>query len=481
VSSLGACPLDLSDEDDAGKVNIVSDGVDVGTPVMKGSSCQDIPSSNPLISHSMSESTSMMDSSNVSTSLPDFRMSQSYDEANPTSLAKLVMEVDEALAKEDEDDNLKTPVPFETEARSSSDAAPKTTPKEMRRRFTFFRSAASVTPAKKEDDSATDHSTPAPPGARDTSDIQTPTSAGTGPGSTSTPTRGSLRARVMGLMGKTPTGTVLNNNKDTPGLGGLSLRDLSNAEDPFSNTSLEGSPETEDNSIIRGLGSIEDDSVEEAVEADELLVFDPATAGGEDPLDEMIHADESDGAVDDDQHQPGLLSQYWWIAALPLCLVFFIQLLPLPVWFVGFVTGVIVAAPLAVYGMYAGFVRDSSGAVGTKFIENVRKKMPKRAAIIVQEELERKYVSLFEYLYISVQLRSVPTDSINVRIIAQGPVSITFFWEVGLNYTNNLDFNFFWDIRSVAMQFESKTKYTLPLIMKKLRMAAGQGWVCIQS
>ncbi len=134
----------------------------------------------------------------------------------------------------------------------------------------------------------------------------------------------------------------------------------------------------------------DDESVEEAVEADERLVFDPANADPEDAEgeEEVAAGDVSDGALADD---PGLPLHYWLAAALPLLLVLLIQLLPLPGWALGFVTGVVVAAPAAVYGMYVGFVKDAAGA-GTKFIDNVRKRVPKRPAIIVQEELERKYV-----------------------------------------------------------------------------------------
>ena len=68
-------------------------------------------------------------------------------------------------------------------------------------------------------------------------------------------------------------------------------------------------------------GNVDDDeeSVEEAVEADELLVYDPAN----DDASELLQSDSDEADGDKSQAEAGsnVLSHYWWVAGLPICSV----------------------------------------------------------------------------------------------------------------------------------------------------------------
>ena len=299
----------------------------------------------------------------VCSSLPDFRTSQSFDE---------FMTKDKPEEGEEEEEDLKTPLLFETEEPDQSKATPK-----ERRRFAFFSSrSANATPKKEEFVDRFPASEPNPTASANSV--------------TATPTRATLRERVMGYMRKTPS----SGPGTSGGRGSLTIRDLGgSAEDPFSMSSLEPSPVTEENSVMDGKADDDDeDSVEEAVEADELLVYDPASDDASDPL----HSDEADvGGIDGQMavaaDDSNLLSHYWWLASLPICAVILVQFLPLPSWVLGFLSGIVLSAFLIAFWKYLKFVRDSDS--GTRFIENVRKKLPNKPAIIVQEELEREYVS----------------------------------------------------------------------------------------
>ena len=55
-------------------------------------------------------------------------------------------------------------------------------------------------------------------------------------------------------------------------------------------------------------------------------------------------------------------------------------------------TGISIGVPGSVYVMWKYFVKEED-ETRTKFIDNIRKRVPKRPAIIVQEELERKFVN----------------------------------------------------------------------------------------
>eukprot|EP00095_Tigriopus_kingsejongensis_P001879 snap_masked-scaffold70_size417918-processed-gene-2.2 protein:Tk01879 transcript:snap_masked-scaffold70_size417918-processed-gene-2.2-mRNA-1 annotation:"testis-expressed sequence 2 protein isoform x1" len=209
-----------------------------------------------------------------------------------------------------------------------------------------------------------------------------------------TPTRTStLRLRMMGLMGKANNN---NNPKDCP----VFLRDLTNPniEDPFSGLSELPSPETEhDISIASSLGqspnaerdgSEDTDQVETALEADEMMVFDPAQESLDDSLEGMDEADAEDSPQPPDT--VSLFTEYWWVALLPICVILLLQFLPFPSWVTGFITGVLISVPTASFLMWTHFIEPQLPP-RTKFITNVKRRIPKQQAIIVQEELERKY------------------------------------------------------------------------------------------
>ncbi|XP_059098666.1 testis-expressed protein 2-like isoform X2 [Tigriopus californicus] len=223
-------------------------------------------------------------------------------------------------------------------------------------------------------------------------------SEASGSSAAATPTRtSSLRLRMMGLMGKAPSSANHHNGKDIP----VSLRDLNNpnVEDPFAGiTDL--SPDTEADlsfASTSGLGHdhLDDfEAVETAMEADEMLVFDPSLPESLQSEDEILPDDEPDAQNDSRPEHPGLtslLSHYWWVASLPICILALLQLLPFPSWLIGFITGFLIALPIAAYVMWTQFIEPRLPP-RTKFIENVRKRVPKQQAIIVQEELDRKYI-----------------------------------------------------------------------------------------
>ncbi len=57
----------------------------------------------------------------------------------------------------------------------------------------------------------------------------------------------------------------------------------------------------------------------------------------------------------------------------------------------GFLTGSLLSGALVGVAVWAFYAPTS----GNKFVENLPKRVPKRKAIIIQEELERKYVRFF--------------------------------------------------------------------------------------
>ena len=65
----------------------------------------------------------------------------------------------------------------------------------------------------------------------------------------------------------------------------------------------------------------------------------------------------------------------------------------MPAWLVGFLSGMVIGVPAAGIAMWELFVKDTLPPT-TTFVENLaERRKPKEEAIIVQEELERKYVS----------------------------------------------------------------------------------------
>ncbi len=63
------------------------------------------------------------------------------------------------------------------------------------------------------------------------------------------------------------------------------------------------------------------DQVEEAMEADERLVFDPTEDDDEDEF--CMGEDRKDG--EDETEETLTSTYYWWTAALPICIISFIQ------------------------------------------------------------------------------------------------------------------------------------------------------------
>ena len=77
---------------------------------------------------------------------------------------------------------------------------------------------------------------------------------------------------------------------------------------------------------------------------------------------------------------------------MPLCFILFLQLIPLPPWIIGFITAFLVSVPTTAYVTY--IMIDDNTPI-TPFIENVQRKKAERPAIIVQEEVQRIYVSSY--------------------------------------------------------------------------------------
>lgn len=211
-----------------------------------------------------------------------------------------------------------------------------------------------------------------------------------------TPTKSSssLRSRMMErFMGKSP------NASSTPipiDNAGQSLTDGSvtpplKVEEPFSGLDMSITPPTNATNMSKLESEHEQESdIETAVEADECLTFEPLAGENSDTLTSQLLMDE---VVQEEPPAPvsplAYIQGQWWTLGLPLCLLFFFQLLPLPSWVIGFLTGILIGIPSAVYATYT-LLDDNSPR--TPFVENVHRKKAKRPAIIVQEELKRLYV-----------------------------------------------------------------------------------------
>ena len=199
------------------------------------------------------------------------------------------------------------------------------------------------------------------------------------PGSV-TPTKSSLRSRVMEkFMGKSPGPTV-----DEPK---VSMKNVS-----LNTSALDLLQDEENKEPSKEFDQTQDSDIETAVEADELLTFesqgdnDTMTNKTDQVLGEQLHVNDQESSKSFIQWAQG----YWWSLGLPFCFLLFLQLLPLPTWITGFVTGILIAVPTAAYVTYS-FMDDNSPR--TPFVENVERKQATRPAIIVQEELNRIYVS----------------------------------------------------------------------------------------
>ena len=327
-----------------------------------------------------------------------------------------------------------TPVTDELVVKSGDHSAPQT-PKE-RRRFTFGFLDRSPKPAPITTETSATATTTA---SSASSSIASTPSTATAPAQqqqqppppppvgTTTPTK-SLRSRMMGLMGKSPAPS--NNGASSSPMPiqepkvSVRMQDVRGSssaspmgEDPFTGLDLNLSSSAEKSSTLIGVGGgdtlgLHDMSdVETAMEAHEELTFegsgDDIDDGGQDTITganrrrlrqdvdaEIIQG--PPGGVNrggDDLGSLGFqeaMKTYWVWAGLPVCFLLFLQLLPLPAWVIGFVTGILIGIPTAVYATWS-FCSD--GTTRTPFIENVQRKEVSRPAIIVQEELKRIYVS----------------------------------------------------------------------------------------
>ena len=130
----------------------------------------------------------------------------------------------------------------------------------------------------------------------------------------------------------------------------------------------------------------QDSDIETAVEAHEYE-FDQNES---DTLTSQIVPEVIEEHIEESPPLFESIKGYWWSLGIPFCFLLFLQLLPLPVWFVGFVTGILISIPTACYATYR-FLDDNRP--GTAFMENIHQKKSVRPAIIVQEELKRIHVS----------------------------------------------------------------------------------------
>ena len=129
----------------------------------------------------------------------------------------------------------------------------------------------------------------------------------------------------------------------------------------------------------------DDLEIEEAVEADEKLVFEPSSSDPED----CSYVLEDSEEFKEENSEFGFVEVFYYLSAV-LIGVLSVYILPLPTWLSGFLCGIVIASAVSLYVMWILFIKQNEE--GTKFINNLRKKKPKKPAIIVQEELQRKYV-----------------------------------------------------------------------------------------
>ena len=75
---------------------------------------------------------------------------------------------------------------------------------------------------------------------------------------------------------------------------------------------------------------------------------------------------------------------YWWMAALPICALLFIQIFPLPQWVIGFITGTLITGPLVGYVTWSVTKDDGKSGAGIRqvpFDEKIGQKVAKKPAI----------------------------------------------------------------------------------------------------
>ena len=253
------------------------------------------------------------------------------------------------------------------------------TPKEKRRGFSF--GFLNKTPTTGTETSTSVTETPPK--------TSTPVTTGA-----TTPTKSSLRSRMMEkFMGKSP------NAQSTP--IPIEEPEITEVKANESYSPINESPL--DNQLSRSLSVDQDhidqhpdSDIETAVEAHEYE-FDKNES---DTLTNQIVEDVIEEHVEIPQPLLVTVQGYWWSLGLPLCFLLFLQLLPFPSWVVGFVTGILLAVPIACYATYK-FMDDNSPC--TPFMENINQKKAVRPAIIVQEELKRIHVSLLLF-YVKIDV-----------------------------------------------------------------------------
>ena len=299
----------------------------------------------------------------------------------------------------------------------NKNVSPTQTPERLRRRYfpslySSFRSSKTNSPHVSNVDSGNTND-PISDNFEDLTNIENKVTGtaslvvGSVPATTHTPSKGSIKNRVWNLMGKSSGSNSVSNTSqplsittsenNVESIASMSMRELSERsplEDPFSGlgTSFDMydkvSPDRE-----LSLNQDGEDEVEAGIEADEFVfVKDPDT-----PISDEDKG--TNGSVDAEVivQPPDSYSfwpldnlQYWWMAALPICVILLLQILPLPAWLIGFVTGILIAIPISAYVTYLFFGQPLEPI--TPFIEDIKPKVAKRPAIIVQEELERKFV-----------------------------------------------------------------------------------------
>ena len=309
-------------------------------------------------------------------------LTHSLSEGVLTSTAKDLkpsQSFDQWPSEADYDEEPATPTPSEpiatptvvVDATLDDSTMPNATPT-RKRFFPSFQSLRS-SPAKAELDDVTSTSAPGP----------SSTPVVPSPAQTGTPTR-SLKSRMWNLMGKTPTGSPAPKSESSEPLVSVSMKELCGsplAEEPFSGLDI--------TTVAPADLDANDSDIETAVEADEHFKFEPSTPeelGTPDVDDvdaEIIEVPDQADRLNDSM-------QYWWTAVLPVCGLLLLQILPFPAWLIGFVTGVLIGVPGACYVTWY-FMKDADASPVTPFIDNIKQKVAKKPAIIVQEELERKF------------------------------------------------------------------------------------------
>jgi len=319
----------------------------------------------------------------------------------------------------------------------STENSQQTSPKE-KRRFTFGfldrkpAGSATATPGS----SSEAVSLPAPSSTGTTPKTSTPNPTAPLPAGSTTPTKSSLRSRMIEkFMGKSPGGAALSspitidksgNFTDNQHSGSSSPPKL---DDPFSGLELiSSSPDknvlnnTATNDTLEATNDNNDSDIETAVEADEFLILEPGNDS-----ETLTHQIDDVEVLPENILQPETFNIWsriqgqWWTIGFPLCILLFFQLMPLPTWIVGFLTGILVGVPTAAYLTY-NLMDDETPK--TPFLENVGRKKAIRPDIIVQEELKRVYtwMNLWPskkgpYDPLTYDIRR----TISVRIMLHGP------------------------------------------------------------